>query len=50
MDRKSPDAIEGEGNNYERTEISLITMEGQKLTAITCIAKTRLSGIKTSLT
>ncbi len=38
-DRKSLDAIEGEGTNYLRTEISLISEEGKRLSAITNIAK-----------
>jgi len=47
--RKSLDAIEREGVNYLRTEISLLTPEGNQLSAITYIGKNRKADIKTSL-
>ena len=47
-DRKSLDAIEGEGTNYLRTEISLINEEGKRLSAITYVAKNRNTDLKTS--
>jgi hypothetical protein len=47
--RKSLDAIEGEGTNYLRTEISLVSTEGNQLHAITYVAKNRQANLKTSL-
>lgn len=47
--RKSLDAIEGEGTNYVRTTINLVGIDGSKLNAITYVVKDRKNGLKTSL-
>lgn len=46
--RKSLDAIEGEGANYVRTTIGLITNDGEPVSAITYIVKNRQPNLKTS--
>lgn len=46
--RKSMDQIEGEGNNYYRTSIALLMHDGRPLTALTYLAKTPKTNIKTS--
>jgi len=47
--RKSLDAIEGEGVNYQRTTITVQRRDETTTPAITYIAKTRRVGLKTSL-
>jgi len=47
--RKSLDAIEGEGTNYVRTMIDLTKNDGSTIRAITYVVKARKTGIKTSL-
>ncbi len=47
--RKSLDAIEGEGQNYIRQNIELVDENGLSLTAITYLVRERKSGLKTSL-
>ena len=47
--RKSLDEIEGKGTNYRREEISIISLEGKRLSAITYVVKNRKAGLKTSL-
>ncbi len=46
--RKSLDAIEGEGKNYIRTKIELFKRDGSELSAITYIVKNKKTGLKTS--
>lgn len=46
--RKSLDAIEGEGTNYVRAMIDLITDNGSTVSAITYLVKERKIGLKTS--
>ena len=46
--RKSLDAIEGEGANYVRSQIDLITSGGEAVRAVTYIVKDRRLGLKTS--
>jgi gamma-glutamylcyclotransferase len=46
--RKSLDAIEGEGLNYVRTTIRLITSDGASVRAITYLVKNRQTNLKTS--
>lgn len=46
--RKSLDAIEGEGTNYLRIPIKLVTSTGEELEAITYVVKNKKSGLKTS--
>ena len=48
--RKSLDAIEGEGTNYVRKPVEVITTDGVKLTAITYQGKSPRKNVKTSLT
>lgn len=48
--RKSLDAIEGEGTNYDRTTIELVKTDGSRFSAITYVAKDRKSDLKTTLT
>lgn len=47
--RKSMDAIEGEGTNYFRQAIDLESEDGSKLTAMTYVVKDRKTDLKTSL-
>lgn len=47
--RKSLDAIEGEGTNYIRAMIDLIKDDGSTVRAITYLVKDRKAGLKTSL-
>jgi cation transport regulator ChaC len=47
--RKSLDAIEGEGTNYVRRTINLVKADGSKLSAVTYVVKERVTGLKTSL-
>ena len=47
--RKSLDAIEGEGTNYVRKTIELVKTDGLKLNAMTYVAKDRKIDLKTSL-
>lgn len=47
--RKSLDAIEGEGTNYVRAMIDLITNDGSTVRAITYLVKDRKDDLKTSL-
>jgi len=47
--RKSLDAIEGEGTNYVRRKIDLIKPDGLRLSAMTYVVKDRKTGLKTSL-
>jgi hypothetical protein len=47
--RRSLDAIEGEGTNYFRTTIDLITNDGAAISAVTYLVRKRKSGLKTSL-
>jgi cation transport regulator ChaC len=47
--RKSLDAIEGEGTNYDRVMINLKKEDGSTIRAITYLVKDRKSGLKTSL-
>lgn len=47
--RKSLDAIEGEGTNYVRVMINLIADDGSTVSAITYLAKERRIGLKTSV-
>jgi len=47
--RKSLDAIEGEGTNYVRKTIELVKTDGSKLSAITYVVKDRKTDLKTSL-
>lgn len=46
--RKSLDAIEGEGINYVRRTVNLMGVDGQKINAITYVAKDRKTDLKTS--
>jgi cation transport regulator ChaC len=46
--RKSLDAIEGEGTNYVREMIDLVTNDGASIRAITYLAKNRQPNLKTS--
>jgi len=46
--RRSLDAIEGEGTNYVRATIDLIANDGESLRAITYLVKNRQLSIKTS--
>jgi len=46
--RKSLDAIEGEGTNYVRTTIDLVTNDESPVRAITYLAKERKSDLTTS--
>ena len=46
--RKSLDAIEGEGTNYVRVTIDIITNEGETVRAITYLVKNRQTNLKTS--
>ena len=47
-DRKSLDAIEGEGKNYVRSTIEVITNNGATVSAITYVVKNRQTNLKTS--
>lgn len=47
--RKSLDAIEGEGTNYVRAMIDLVTDDGSTVSAITYLVRERRIGLKTSL-
>ena len=47
--RKSLDAIEGEGMNYVRTPIELVKTDGSRFSAITYVAKDRKPDLKTTL-
>jgi cation transport regulator ChaC len=47
-ERKSLDAIEAEGKNYIRREISLIHSEGEAISALTYVAKKPGPDLKTS--
>lgn len=47
--RKSLDAIEGEGTNYVRRAIDLFKADGLRLSAMTYVVKERGTGLKTSL-
>ena len=47
--RKSMDAIEGEGTNYVRQTIELEGSDGSKFNALTYVVKDRKTGIKTSM-
>ena len=47
-DRKSLDAIEGEGGNYRRCEIDLLDSNGQPVSAITYIVRKRREDLATS--
>lgn len=47
--RKSLDAIEGEGTNYVRRTIDLFRADGSKLSAMTYVVRERGVGLKTSL-
>ncbi|MBK1679656.1 gamma-glutamylcyclotransferase family protein [Rhodocyclus tenuis] len=47
-DRKSLDAIEGEGNNYVRQMIDVVTKEGVTVRALTYVVKYRQANLKTS--
>ena len=46
--RKSMDQIEGEGGNYERVEIDLITNDSMVVRAITYLVRDRKPNLKTS--
>ena len=43
------DAIEGEGVNYDRRNIEVVTSDGQKRMAVTYVVKNRKTHLKTSL-
>jgi len=45
--RKSLDAIEGEGRNYRRTIIDVVTPNGQKISAITYVVISRTQDLVT---
>lgn len=47
--RKSLDAIEGEGKNYERREINVRTPGGEVVTALTYTVKNPRAGLKTDI-
>lgn len=47
--RRSLDAIEGEGKNYLRREILLLRVSGERISALTYVAKTRQDGLRTSI-
>jgi cation transport regulator ChaC len=47
--RKSMDAIEGEGKNYIRRTIDLEREDGSRLTALTYVVKERRDGLKTQM-
>ncbi len=49
QNRKSLDAIEGEGTNYVRTMIDLIANDGSEVRAITYLVKERRANLQTSL-
>lgn len=46
--RKSLDAIEGEGTNYVRTMIDVVTNDGITVRAMTYVVKNRQANLKTS--
>lgn len=48
LNRRSMDAIEGEGTNYIRQAIQLQKVDGSKVEALTYVVKDRKSDIKTS--
>jgi gamma-glutamylcyclotransferase len=48
-DRKSLDAIEGEGTNYERREISVRKPDGQIVTALTYTVRNPLPDLRTDI-
>lgn len=48
QNRRSFDAIEGEGTNYIRATIALITNEGAAVRAITYLVKNRQTNLQTS--
>ncbi|MDL4862571.1 gamma-glutamylcyclotransferase family protein [Halomonas elongata] len=48
IERKSLDAIEGEGKNYIRSEIDVIQSDGTEISAITYLAKSVGPDLKTS--
>lgn len=47
--RRSLDAIEGEGTNYIRKTIDVIKTDGAQLSATTYVVKERSAGLKTSI-
>jgi hypothetical protein len=47
--KRSLDAIEGEGTNYTRKYIEVVTPDGQKSKVLTYVVKNRKVGLKTSL-
>jgi hypothetical protein len=47
--RKSLDAIEGEGTNYKRIEIDLTNSDGESIQVMTYVVINKVSGRKTSL-
>lgn len=47
-DRKSMDAVEGEGRNYIRQPIELEVADGSRLSAVTYVVKTKRHDLKTS--
>lgn len=49
LGRKSLDAIEGEGTNYERKEIRVCTGDGEVVSALTYTVINPRSGLKTDL-
>lgn len=48
VNRRSLDAIEGAGRNYERTEISVVLPDGTEKTAITYVVRKRSTSLHTS--
>jgi cation transport regulator ChaC len=48
--RKSLDAIEGEGNNYERRTINVCRTNGDIVTALTYTVRSPRAGLKTNIT
>ena len=46
--RKSLDAIEGEGGNYVREEIKLSKSDGTQIKALTYVVREKMEGLKTS--
>ena len=48
MGRKSLDAIEGAGTNYDRAMIDIVTNDGKTVRAMTYLVKNRQANLKTS--
>jgi hypothetical protein len=49
QNRKSLDAVEGEGTNYVRMTVDLVRIDGSKHSAMTYVVKNRKANLKTCL-